>query len=263
MIQRYRLNYIIKMLRIKFQRFNVTPLPFLSYLVLNLPLVSNESHLNDVISLPMIQTELLFELHLIGRTSICLLWDLLCPRSFNFELFPEFIISCPFFEKEKAIWMQTSSLHLSALHIQPEHSRYNRPSKRDDYLIPLSPQIENARHNTRSSEGRATSRNAAGCVLKNLSLLSSHPAGPKWGGSLRQTEGGVAEVIISSLSGCDAHLSLILSNSSKWDWCRGKKQINTRVPPCGARLMWDEERLESQLSRTLPPKEIIHILISY
>lgn len=71
-----------------------------------------------------------------------------------------------FLEKEKAIWMQTSSLHLSALHIQPEQSRYNRPSKRNDYLVPLSPQIENARHNTPSSEGRATSRNAARCVLK-------------------------------------------------------------------------------------------------
>lgn len=71
--------------------------------------------------------------------------------------------------------------------------------------------------------------------LQNLSLPSSHPAGPKWGGSLRQTGGGVTEVIISSLSGCDAHLSLILSNSSKWDWCRVKKQINTRVPPCGER----------------------------
>lgn len=78
-----------------------------------------------------------------------------------------------------------------------------------------------------------------------------------------QIEGGVTEVIISSLSGCNAHLSLILSNSSKWNWCRGKKRINTRVPPCGARLMWDKEPLESQLSRTLPPKEIIQILISY
>lgn len=211
----------------------------------------------------MIQTELLFELPLIGRTSICLLWDLLCPRSFNLELFPEFIISCPFLRKKKQFGCRLH--HCTWVHytFKPEHRRYNRPSKRDDYLIPLSPQIENARHNTRSSEGGATSRNAAGCVLKNLSLLSSHPAGPKWAGSLRHTEGGVAEVIISSLSGCDAHLSLILSNSSKWDWCRGKKQINTRVPPCGARLMWDEERLESQLSRTLPPKEIIHILISY
>lgn len=165
--------------------------------------------------------------------------------------------------------MQTSSLHLSALHIQPERSWYNRPSKQDDYLIPLSPQIENARHNTRSSEGRQP---LATLCLKNLSLLSIHPAGPKWvfffstemaGCVAGQIEGGVTEVIISSLSGCNAHLSLILSNSSKWDWCRGKKQINTRVPPCGARLMWDEEPLESQLSRTLPPKEIIHIVISY
>lgn len=122
----------------------------------------------------MIHAELLFELHLIGRTSRFLLWDLPCPRSLNFEPYPgtEYfllqpkVFFCFFFEKEQAIWMQTSSLHLSALHIQPERSRYNRPSKRDDYLIPLSPQIENARHNTRRSEGRATSCNAAGCLLK-------------------------------------------------------------------------------------------------
>lgn len=40
-------------------------------------------------------------------------------------------------KSKKAIWMQTSSLHLSALHIQPERSWYNRPSKWDDYLIPF------------------------------------------------------------------------------------------------------------------------------
>lgn len=213
----------------------------------------------------MIQTKLLFELPLIGRTSICLLWDLLCPRSFNFQLFPEFIISCPFFwERKKQFGCRLH--HCTWVHytFKPEHSRYNRPSKRDDYLIPLSPQIENARHNTRSSEGRATSRNSAGCVLKKIShcWVVMPPAQSELARCVRLRV--VSQRLSSaSLSGCDAHLSLILSNSSKWDWCRGKKQINTRVPPCGARLMWDGERLESQLSRTLPPKEIIHILISY